>query len=419
MRMQQNSILLILLALIFASGYALQADDEAITISPKWQNFRPSVTYNDSLDEFFVTWIQDKESLSYENPVLVSAFLKAETTLKKLKGKKIPRNNAVKTMSPYAAARYNAFLDLYYIVFQDINRETGEKRLLITTMSTTGKFLKKSVVLTETEGFLLQTPLLLNVDGTREVIVVWNEIGPSGYRSMLMKFDVEAPHSAPKISTMLSQSDKRSWKMIRAIFPGDQGYNLFGYNIYHSRQKNKEIFKQTLDQYLQLSSEAVTVTKNSVKESDILYAAPAKKGEMLLYNKTIPGKERGYAAVLNFPESQVKVKKPFNIASKDISVSRAKMLERAYDNKHRVFWLEEDTSGNSVIKIQPLALKGKPTGKQSILIESSMKITAFDVCYNKEKDAVVLVWCEDLPQNDPEDAFQSRVRAQYINLAQL
>lgn len=417
--MRRNSILITIFTLIIASCYALHADDEAITISPKWQNFRPNVTCNTETNEFFVTWIQAEESISYKKPNLVSAIISVDPEIRKLKGKKITRNSSIRTWAPYVSSSYNASLDLYYVVWQDIDITNGEKRLILTNLSSSGKFEKRAIVLAENEGFLLDAPILLNLPDSKDVIVCWNEISSCGYASKLLRFQLDAPHSAPKIASTISVSNEKTWDRVRSIFPAPNGYLVYGYTVYLSKEKNQQIFSLSLDENLLPISEFLTVTKNSLKESSAFGAASASKGEIVLYNKSYPGKDKGLISVLNFPESREKVNKPYNIASPDKNLYSAKLLDKAFDGKHRAIWLEKSKDSKYLLKIQALAAKGKPTGKQIQILESDFRITDFDICYNKEKDALCLVWTEDLPQLNPEDAMNSRIRMNYFSLSQL
>lgn len=145
-------------------------------------------------------------------------------------------------------------------------------------MSPEGKYIKKAIILAINQGYLLENPVLYNVPETKYVIVCWNEYGVDGYSSKLMKFNVEAPHSEPKILTTISISDK-SWDMVRNIFPSQNGFTIMGYNLNIPKAKYQHIFKLKLNEFLALDGEPAVATKSNLRESSALSATPAKRGK--------------------------------------------------------------------------------------------------------------------------------------------
>ncbi len=386
-------IALIAFAFLLSQQAFAQEAEEVFAVSSTGYNLQPQVAFSPVSNSFLVVWLFTEDILTYDLTRLKAAQLRVKQDVTLLRSMRISRPSLKKRQAPGAAIAYHEAMSRFLVLWQEINGE--EKILFLTTLDDFGVFGQRVTILAREDATLISRPLLAIDPVGGRAMAAWTKLDDGKVQTVATSFDPADPNFLTDPRFVFKRDNGRLEVGEALVHAGDV-FRLVSCLVRPARERCVEVMGQDIDPVIGAVGGRKTLTREKIRRSMVISAAPAEEATetLVAYDQTGFEYETSVLAVLLVNEEGRTATGPSRVTNREDYSGESRLLPGAEDGFARILWLER-SGGTFTLKLQAVTEEGDQIGEPQIVREATLPIAAAAMAYGLYRDSVLIVWSED------------------------
>lgn len=383
-----------IIALLLLAVAPVAAEEiEPYVVSELAQNLRPTIAFNAQTEQFLIAWIRTGNIVDYEEAIVRARLVTTQPEISI--GKEIPisRPSSKKVYAPFVSVRYHPAQSRYVAIWQETLGET--RNLMLTTLKDDGSYLRRANRLALKQGILVSPPLIGTVPGTERILVVWNDLLQTGFRSQAFTFDPDKPNSRDNLLFELSGNSNLVQIPLDILSRGDGVFVLYGFMLNTESGVNRYMYRRDVQLDLGPATNDKIVTRRKLRSSMTLDAEGGDESDLILYNLNIPAKDMNALSVFSHAHDAGIARPSADTSPSATAFEGALLAPASVDGMAKLIWVQEN-EGTNMLLMQHVSTDGEFVGDPIVVRQVSRPISFPTAVWGAEQSEAMVAWCESM-----------------------